>query len=117
MLYTVITTVTGKPPSYVYDLSLDKAYTVAMRPEMRQAPKIDQPPNRWHVMLYDYAKSKILALEPEESVAVAYETPGPNPDDSVTRIEIKRQITDPATEAIINQARTTPQVILKHAAP
>jgi len=118
MLYTVVTTVNTQPPSYVYDLTLDQAYAVVIRPEMRI------PPNNWHVLLYDHAKSLILALEPEQSVTVAYETSGPKtmvagpkttvagpetmvagPETTVTRIEIKRQMTDLATETIVAEAK------------
>jgi hypothetical protein len=95
----------------VYDLTLKQAYSVAIRPEMRI------PPNNWHVLLYDHAKSLILALEPEQSVTVAYETSGPEttvagpettvagPETTVTRIEIKRQMTDLATETIVAEAK------------
>jgi len=111
MLYTLITTVSGQQPSYVYDLTLKQAYSAAMRPEMRQ------PPNRWHVILYDHAKTKILALQPEESFTVAYEASCPEttvtgpettvtgPETTVTRIEIKRQISDLATETIVGEAK------------
>jgi hypothetical protein len=86
MSFTLQITIDGVPQPALTNLTPALAYKAAMKPEMRVGP------NRWHVMMWDYANSKMQALGPGESVDIAWQHATPNPEDEVTRITITRQV-------------------------
>ncbi len=46
--------------------------------------------NRWHVMMRQAALQKIQALQPDESLTIAFQDPHVNPEYDVERIVVKR---------------------------
>jgi len=85
MSFTLNRTLDGIPQPSLSNLTPADAYKAAMKPEMRVGP------NRWHVMMWDYALTKMQALQPGESVDIAWQDATPNPEDTVERITITRE--------------------------
>ena len=92
MSYTTITRIDDQPPTYVRNLTVHEAYQAAMRPEMQQGP------NRWHVMMYLYAKKQMEALASGQSIDIAWQDPCPNPEEETVRISIMRQAPQPVPQ-------------------
>jgi len=86
MSYTTITRIDDQPPTMLCNLSVKDAYQAAMRPEMKVGP------NRWHVMMYYYAKTQLEGLAPGQCIDIAWQDPSPNPEEEVVRISIMRQV-------------------------
>jgi hypothetical protein len=57
------------------------AYKAAITPEMRE----ENAHNRWHIMMYDYAKNSIAT---DNQLRIAYQEPTPNPEDDVCTVFI-----------------------------
>ena len=85
MSFTLNRTINGMPQTPLINLTPAEAYKAAIKPEMRIGP------NRWHVMLWDYARTKMLELKPGESLDIAWQHETPNPEDEVERITLVRQ--------------------------
>jgi len=62
-------------------LDFKEAYLAAITKEMRD----ENMHNRWHIMMYDYAKNNIINNNP---LRVAYQECTPNPEDDVCTVFI-----------------------------
>jgi hypothetical protein len=72
-----------------YD-TISGAYKAARNsfPEM----SIPEDGNRWHVMMYAYAKQLLEAMgDMKDAIRVAYQEPTPNPEDDVFAVYIVPQ--------------------------
>ena len=102
MSYTTITRIDDDPPIMQCNLDVKAAYQAAMRPEMKVGP------NRWHVMMYYYAKTQLEGLAPGQCIDIAWQDPSPNPEEEVVRISIMRQV-DQGDHQVPQGDRQVPQ--------
>jgi hypothetical protein len=59
------------------------AYKIAITQQMRE----ENATNRWHIMMYDFAKNNMTTSNP---LKVAFQEPTPNPEDEVNAVYIVR---------------------------
>ena len=83
MSYSLTHTESSHLISRFTQITARESYLLAIQPEMKIGP------NRWHIMMYDYAQKMISRLQPGESVVIAWQD-SLNPEEDDEKYTVSR---------------------------